>query len=346
MTLLRSDMLENIPTRQFWIREPGVAEIREAVVSGPAEGEVLVETLYTALSRGTEALVFEGRVPPSQYHDMRAPFQEGDFPGPVKYGYINVGRVVAAPDPQDDHLLGRVVFCLFPHQDRYVVPAAAVTPLPPGVPPDRAVLGANLETAVNVVWDAGVSVGDRVAVIGGGVVGMLVAWLCARIPGTRTVVVDVNAARAVTADALGLPFLTAPPPDADADVVIHASGTAAGLRSALAAAGMEATVVEASWHGDRDVALPLGEAFHARRLTLRSSQVGRIPPGRAPRWSHGRRMATVLDLLADDTLDALVTAESDFEALPAVASRLAREPGDALCHRIRYPAADEDGGSR
>ena len=177
---------------------------------------------------------------------------------------------------------------------------------------------------------------DRVVVIGAGVVGLLVGWLCRQTAGADVAVVDINPSRESVARALDLPFLTEPPGEADADLVIHASGQPAGLRSALAVAGVEATIVEVSWYGSRSVPLPLGEAFHARRLTIKSSQVGRLSPLQTPRWTHPRRMALALDLLRDARFDALITDESAFEALPDVMARLSQEPGDTLCHRIRY----------
>ena len=317
---------------QFWIRAPSHGEIVRVGLPPRQDGEVLVRTLYSGISRGTESLVFRGEVPPSQSQAMRAPFQEGEFPGPVKYGYCSVGEVVEGPDA----LVGRAVFCLYPHQDIYTVPATAVTPLPDGLPAGRAVLAANMETAINAVWDARLQVGDRVVVIGAGVVGLLIGWLCRQMPGADVTVVDINPSRAPVAGELDVPFLVDPPQAADADVVIHASGQPLGLRSALAAAGVEATIVEVSWFGSRAVSLPLGEAFHSRRLTLRSSQVGRLSPERTPRWSPARRMRLALDLLRDGRLDALITGESDFEELPDVMARLSRAPGDTLCRRIRY----------
>jgi 2-desacetyl-2-hydroxyethyl bacteriochlorophyllide A dehydrogenase len=328
-------MVEEIETRSFWVRGPGAGAIVVGSCPEPGEDEVLVEASYSGISRGTESLVFRGDVPPSQYHTMRAPFQEGEFPGPLKYGYSSVGRVARAGGGAEE-LLGRAVFCLHPHQDRYVVPASAVVPLPLDVPEARAVLAANLETAVNVVWDAHISVGDRVVVVGAGVVGLLVGWLCARIPATDVLLVDVNGARKEPANALGIRFAPAVAAGHDADVVVHASGHPSGARAALAAAGQEARVIEASWFGRQEVSLPLGEAFHARRLTLRSSQVGRIPPERTPRWTHRRRMETALGLLRANELDVLISGEDPFERLPAVMAHLSGPGADALCHRVRY----------
>jgi threonine dehydrogenase-like Zn-dependent dehydrogenase len=209
-------------------------------------------------------------------------------------------------------------------------------PVPHDVPAGRAVLAANMETAVNVLWDARPSAGDRIVVIGGGVVGLLVAWLCRQTPGACVSVVDINPAREAIAEELGLSFRTDLPRDANADLIIHASGQPEGLSGALAIAGVEATIVEASWFGTRPVQIPLGEAFHSRRLTIRSSQVGRIPPDRAPRWNPQRRMALALELLRDPRLDCLITGESAFEDLPEVLATLSRDPAGALCHRVRY----------
>ncbi|WP_217239182.1 zinc-binding alcohol dehydrogenase [Streptomyces sp. AC555_RSS877] len=321
--------------RAFWLSSPGHGEIRETALPDPAEGEVVVRSLYSGVSRGTETLVFRGGVPESQYAAMRAPFQEGDFPGPVKYGYLNVGLVEEGPAD----LVGRTVFCLYPHQTRYVVPVDAVTVVPPSVPAERAVLAGTVETAVNALWDAAPLVGDRIAVVGGGMVGCSVAALLARFPGVRVQLVDADPARAKTAEALGVDF--ASPQDAlgDCDLVVHASATEQGLARSLELLTAEGTVLELSWYGDRQVSLPLGEAFHSRRLVIRSSQVGSVSPARRSSRTYADRLAVALDLLADPALDALVTGESGFGQLPDVLPRLASGEIPALCHRVRY---DED----
>ena len=310
-------------TSAFWTVAPGTGELRTEVLPALRFGEVRVRALYSGISRGTESLVFRGDVPASEYQRMRAPFQQGDFPGPVKYGYISVGIVEDGLGEQAAALRGRTVFCLHPHQQRYVVPVDAVVPLPDGLPAARAVLAANMETAINAVWDAAPSVGDRIAVIGAGVVGTLVAWLCARIPGTQVELIDIDPRRGAPAAALGLALRAPEAAATERDLVIHASGSAAGLRSALAMAGFEATVLEISWFGQQAVALPLGEAFHAKRLTLRSSQVGHLPPARLPRWTYRRRMELALSLLTDPLLDQLITDSAPFAELPQVLARLA-----------------------
>ena len=323
--------------RACWLVQAGRAELRTQALQQPADGEVLVRTLHSGISRGTETLVFRGEVPASEHQRMRAPFQQGDFPWPLTYGYSSVGVVEQGPPA----LQGRAVFCLHPHQDRYVVPAAAVHPLPEGVPPGRAVLAANLETAVNALWDGAPRVGDRIAVVGGGAVGLLVAWLAGRLPGCRVQLVDVQPARAALAHRLGVGFALPDEASGDADLVVHASGQGAGLQTALRLAGFEATVLELSWYGTRAVELPLGQAFHARRLVLKSSQVGHVAAARRARWDHARRLQLALRLLADPVLDALVTGASPFDELPALLARLAAggdagTAADTICHRIDY----------
>ena len=322
--------------RAFWVTGPGVGEIRRAEIPEPGRGELRIAAAVSGISRGTESLVFQGRVPASERERMRCPFQGGDFPAPVKYGYASVGVVEALGAETPAALLGRRVFCLYPHQDRYVVPMSAVLPVPDPVPDRRAVLAANMETAINAHWDAGARIGDRICVVGAGVVGSLVAALSARIPGTTVELVDIDPRRAALAEALGCRFATPDKARGEADVVFHASGTEGGLATALGRAGFEARVIELSWYGNKPVALPLGEAFHARRLQLISSQVGAVATARRGRRSHRERLALALDLLADPTFDRLITAESRFEALPETMARLAAAPDGALCEVVRY----------
>lgn len=309
----------------LWCMAENRAEIRPG-----AEGQgVLVETLFTGISRGTERVVSLGGVPASEHARMRAPFQEGDFPFPVKYGYAAVGRAA------EGGLAGQTVFALFPHQARFRLPEDALIPLPADVPPERAVLAANMETALNILWDSGAGAGDRIAIVGGGLVGLLVAVLAARLPGAEVTVIDPLPDRARIARRFGCAFAASGDGIADHDVVIHASASQGGLVTALALAGSQARVVEASWHGQATVALPLGGAFHSRRLQIVSSQVGSVPPDRAPRWSHRRRLAKALALLADDRLDALISGETAFADLPAAYPGILSDPG-TLCHRVRY----------
>ncbi|WP_340684224.1 dehydrogenase [Amycolatopsis coloradensis] len=322
--------------RAFWFSGSGDGELRPVSLPPVGDGEVLVRTLYTGVSRGTETLVFRGEVPPSQRAAMRAPFQEGDFPGPVKYGYLNVGVVERGPED----LVGQVVFCLYPHQTRYVVPASAVTAVPPGVPPERAILAGTIETAVNAVWDASPKLGDRIAVVGAGMVGSSVAKLLAGFPATRVQLIDVDPERAKIAKALGVDFST--PEDAlgDCDLVVHASASEAGLARSLELLAPEGEVIELSWYGDRRVSVPLGENFHSRRLTIRSSQVGMVSPSRRLNRSYADRLALALRLLADPGFEVLVSGHCLFHQLPDVLPRLAANEPGTLCLRVTYQMED------
>jgi NADPH:quinone reductase-like Zn-dependent oxidoreductase len=321
-----------VDAQAFWLRAPGCGEIRPVTLPEPGRDEVMVRTLRTGVSRGTETLVFHGRVPPGQYAAMRAPFQEGDFPGPVKYGYLNVGTVEQGPP----ELRGRTVFSLYPHQTAYVVPAAAVTVVPDDVPPARAVLAGTVETAVNALWDAAPLLGDRIAVVGAGMVGCCVARLLSRFPAVHVTLVDVDAGRADVAAALGVDF--ALPADAadGRDLVVHASATSAGLQRSLDLLAPEGTVIDLSWYGDSEVQLSLGGAFHSRRLSIRASQVGTLSPAHSGRRTTADRLELALDLLRDPAFDALLTGQSPFCDLPDVMARLAAGSLPALCHTITY----------
>jgi threonine dehydrogenase-like Zn-dependent dehydrogenase len=321
----------------FWVTEPGRGEIRPVPLPEPGPGDVLVRTLRSGVSRGTETLVFQGRVPVSQYDAMRAPFQDGEFPGPVKYGYLNVGLVERGPED----LVGRTVFCLYPHQTAYVVPASEVTLVPDGVPPARAVLTGTVETAVNALWDARPLVGDRVAVVGAGMVGCCVARLLAGIPGADVTLVDVDRSRAPVAGTLGVAFAVPDEAPEGLDLVVHTSGTSAGLQTALDLLAADGEVLELSWYGDTPVTLSLGGSFHSRRLAVRASQVGEVAAARRGRRTHAWRRALALDLLRDPAYDVLLTGESAFDELPEVLANLAAGTLPALCRSIIYTNATD-----
>lgn len=316
----------------FWLCEPGVGEIRPVPVPEPAAGAVLVRTRWSGVSRGSETLVFRGGVPPSEYERMRAPFQEGDFPGPVKYGYLSVGVVEEGPD----EMCGRAVFCLYPHQTAYVVPTHAVALVPDGVPPARAVLAGTVETAVNALWDAAPLIGDEIAVVGAGMVGCCVARLAAGVPGVQVTLVDIDAGRAEVAAELGVGFATPDGVAGDRDLVVHTSGTSAGLQLALQLLADDATVIEMSWYGDAPVSVELGASFHSRRLAIRASQVGAVAAARRSRLTRADRLALALELLRDPAFDVLLTGSSPFSQLPEVMARLASGELPALCHTITY----------
>ena len=321
-----------VDARALWYVSPGQAEIRTESVAMPGAQEVRVAALFGALSRGTESLIWGGHVPPAEYARMRAPFMGGAFPFPVKYGYATVGRVQEG----SADLKGKLVFSLTPHQTMFTLAATAVVVVPDEVPAQRAVLAANMETALNAVWDAMPGPADRIAIVGGGVVGMLVAYLCGHLAGADVTLVDINPARAPIARALGVRFASPAHAPLDCDLVIHCSGAPAGLTTALSLAGDEATVLEMSWYGDKAVAVPLGGAFHSRQLRLQSSQVGHISVTRRARWTYTRRLTAALGLLKDARLDVLLAPAVDFKDLPARLTDILGAQSTILCQLIRY----------
>ncbi|HYX86795.1 MAG TPA: zinc-binding alcohol dehydrogenase [Gaiellales bacterium] len=314
------------------MREPGRGEIRPVGLRERGPDDVLVRTVHSGVSRGTETLVFRGGVPPDQYATMRAPFQDGEFPGPVKYGYLNVGVVEEGPRA----LRGRTVFCLYPHQTTYVVPSRAVSVVPEGVPSARAVLAGTVETAVNAVWDAAPLLGDRVTVVGAGMVGCCVARVLSRFPAVQVTLVDVDSGRAGVAAALGVDFASPDEAAGGRDLVVHTSATSEGLQRSLDLLAPEGTVIDLSWYGAAEVRLSLGGAFHAGRLRIRSSQVGTVSPMRGARRTPADRLALALGLLHDPAFDVLLTGRSPFDELPDVMARLAAGQLPALCHTITY----------
>lgn len=318
--------------RALWYIAPGRAELRAEPVRAPAEGLCRVATLWSGISRGTERLVFSGLADPIHRARMRAPMQEGEFPFPVKYGYCAVGRVEDGPDA----LRGRIVFALAPHQEVFDAPASALVPVPEGVPPRRATLAANMETALNALWDAAAGPGDRIAVVGAGLVGLLVTRLCALLPGAEVTAIDPDPSRALLVAAFGATPDVSGEGIGEADVVFHTSGTAAGLATALACCGDEARLVEMSWYGDKAVPLALGGAFHHRRLQIVSSQVGMVSPSHRPRWSHRRRLEKALALLADPALDALISEEVAFDDLPQALPRILADGAEGIATVVRY----------
>ncbi len=324
----------------LWYVRPSQAEIRsETLHAGPGD-DCLVRALHSAVSRGTESLVFHGQVPESEYTRMRAPAMGGQFPFPVKYGYNHVGLVEQGPA----ELEGQRVFSLWPHQTAFFAPAASLCHLPDALPGNRAVLAANMETALNAVWTAKVGPADRIAVVGGGVVGLLVAYLCGQLPGAQVTLIDLYRGRATLCHALGVQY--AHPDDlinlqadtANCDVVFHTSGQPAGLTTALELAGDEATVVELSWYGTRRVEIPLGQAFHSRQLQLLSCQVGHIDAAHRPRWDYRRRLQAAINLLLDDRLDHLLVPAIAFEDVPNQLGHLLDPTHPALCQVIDYPS--------
>ncbi|PNI08528.1 dehydrogenase [Arthrobacter sp. AFG7.2] len=322
----------------YWTTAKEHGELRPEQLPVPGPDEALVRALYSGISKGTEMVVHAGAVPPRVAEEMRAPRQEGHFPGPVKFGYLSVGVVEEGPEGW----VGQRVFCLNPHQDRYVTPVSSLTRIPDDVPSRRAVLTGTVETAVNALWEAGPRLGDRVAVVGAGLVGGMVATLLRTFPLGRLQLVDLDPGRKQLAETLGIDF--AHPDDAlpDCDIVFHCSASQEGLARSLQLAGDEADVIEMSWYANREVTLPLGEDFHARRLSIRASQVGVVARARRHRRTTADRLNLAVSLLKDPVFDAFLTGTSPFAELPNVVQDLAHGNLDALCHVVAYPGDDND----
>jgi hypothetical protein len=321
----------------LWYTGPGRSEIREEALVPLASGAVRVGATHGGISRGTESLVAAGRVPVSEHQRMRAPFMGGSFPFPVKYGYATVGTVERGPPS----LLGKSVFALHPHQTVFDVPTETAVMVPETVPPSRAVLAANMETALNAVWDAGPGPFGRVAVVGAGVLGILTGYLCSKLVSGDVTLIDVNPARDAIAAALGLRFAMPDEAPTECGLVFHASASGNGLATALASAGEEASIVELSWYGDALVSVPLGGAFHSRRLKLIASQVGKVAPSHRREWTHHRRLQHAVGLLADDRLDVLLEPAIPFEELPARLPSVFASGSAVLCQCIDYRQAKE-----
>ncbi|XVX22203.1 zinc-dependent alcohol dehydrogenase [Actinomycetota bacterium] len=309
-----------------------MGEIRQEPLPRPESDEVLVRTLASGVSRGTETLVHRHEVPPEIAVDMRAPHQVGDLPDPVKYGYLSVGVVEQGPAD----LMGRRVFALHPHQDWFVVPSTDVVPIPDDVPTQRAVLAGTVETAVNALWDGAPRIGDRIAVVGAGMVGLSIALLLARHPLGRLEVVETDATRREQVRALGLTAVAPDESGEGCDLVFHTSASSGGLATAIGLLGMEGEVIELSWYGTTRPETPLGAAFHSKRLAIRASQVGRVSPARSARRSYGDRLAIALEALRDSAFDALLTPPVPFDDLPAAIDEIASDQREVLCQIIDY----------
>lgn len=321
--------------RELWFIAPHTVELREALGPAPlGPGQVRLRALASGISQGTELLLYRAEGPTPFDPSLDAP---GASTYPRRYGYAWVGQVVESTSPE--LAVGVRAFALAPHGDEHCLDATGVRRLPLDVPVERAVLAANLETAVNVVWDAGIGLGDDVVVLGGGVVGLL-SGLLARLGGARRVrLVEPSETRRRLAGELGFDQalgLDQSPRSADGDVVIEASGNPASLDQAIACARQEGVVVVASFYGQRVAPVSLGAEFHRRRLTLRASQVSQIPPERAAGWSLERRFELVSELLRDTRLDALLEPSLPFDEAPAAYERLASAPGQARQVVFRY----------
>lgn len=316
------------------------AVIEECQLADFKEKNVLIETLYSGISRGTESLVYHGKVPISEANRMRCPHQTGDFTYPVSYGYACVGKVIETQSDVSQIKKDDIVFVLHPHQDIFCVPEEACNLVPATLTPSRAVLSANMETALNAVWDAEISGTSNHMVIGAGVVGLLTAFVLKSLSGHSPILIDINTAKKPIAEKLGLAFHT---PDeiaqknlAEMERLFNTSASEKGLQLAIEQSGFEAKILEMSWYGDKAVNLRLGGEFHSKRLQIISSQVGHIAPAKRETHGYSDRMQEAMKLLSDDKLDALLEPEIMFEALPDHLHDIFNKNSSALCQLVKY----------
>ena len=313
----------------YWA--PGEARIEPVQLPELGEGMVEVETEYSGLSRGTERLIFNGRVPEAEWGRMRAPLQVGDFPFPVRYGYSAVGRITAGNG------VGTRVFCLHPHQSHFRVAADWVVPIPENVPSERAILAANMETALNAIWDAELRPGQRCLVVGAGMVGSLITCLLSRRADVSVLLTDVATETGALSNDLNVRFCVPDDvPKGAFDVAFHCAAAESGLQTAVDSLAFEGRVIELSWYGDRPVSVRLGGNFHANRLQIISSQVGHVALARRASTTHRDRLGLALAALADDRLDALITNKAQFRDLPAALPDLLSDGAPGIATRIVY----------
>jgi hypothetical protein len=317
--------------RAFWLTSKGRGVVRRQALPDPGPGWCIVRAVFSAVSPGTERLVALGRVPGPLQDEMRCPYMGGRFPFPVKYGYSLVGEVVEGPKA----LRGRIVHVLHPHQDICLVRCEDVRPLPHGLPPARATLASNMETAVTAVWDSAVTVGERVLVIGFGIVGSLVARVLGSGPAVELEVAETRAVRRRLAESMGFQ-VSATPPKRPFDVAFDTSGTPAGLQAAIEGVGLEGRVIAVSWFGARPARLDLGGSFHSRRKRVIASQVSRIPGGMRPRWDVARRAELVFRLLERPDFDLHVGPPVPFALLPEAFEALIGRTLEGLSPLIIY----------
>jgi 2-desacetyl-2-hydroxyethyl bacteriochlorophyllide A dehydrogenase len=301
-----------------WFPRARSVELRTEELAETGPDEVRVRATLSAISHGTEMLVYRGEVDRDLALDL--PTLAGGYGFPLKYGYASVGRAVGLGRQVRGLREGDLVFALHPHQDEYVVSESLVRRLPDRTTPEQGVFLANLETAINVVLDAKPRLGEVVAVFGQGIVGLLVTQLLRR-SGARSIAVEPSALRRSFAERCGAEAAITPGDGAllrsltggrGADIAIDASGSPAALQEAIDCVAPEGTVVVCSWYGEKPVPLDLGGSFHRGRVRLVSSQVGRIDPALAPRWDRERRLGLAVDLLGELVLAELITHRFPF----------------------------------
>ncbi|WP_298982402.1 zinc-dependent alcohol dehydrogenase [Caldilinea sp.] len=318
---------------------PGKVVVRAEPIPQPQPGELLVQTLVSAISAGTELLFLRGEVPANMEVDSAIPALNGAVRYPLRYGYACVGRVIEAGEEQDRGWLGCTVFAFHPHASHFVASTAQILPVPDDLTPHRAALLPNMETAVNLVMDGQPGIGERVAVIGLGVVGLLTIALLARFPLERLLAVDPLPQRRGLATALGAHAALAPEELTERsgyDLVYEVSGSPIALNTALALTGFAGRIVIGSWYGVKQAPLDLGGAFHRSRIRLLASQVSTIDPRWSGRWNKKRRIDLAWAMLRAVEIERLITHRLPVEEAPTAYRLLEQEPERTLQVLFEY----------
>ena len=328
-----------------WFPSAREVELRSETVPDVGPEEVRLEAIASAISHGTEMLVYRGQVPDGL--DLDLPTLRGSFNFPIKYGYASVGRVVEAGARVTCLARGDAAFVHHPHQSTYVVPATMPVRLAGDLDPTLGVFLANVETATNVVVDAAPRLGERVAVFGQGVVGLLITQLLRRTGVSQIIVVEPVARRRELACDVGADVALGAHSAAEAirdltdglgvDLAIEASGSPAALDPALDALAFGGTCVVCSWYGTKPVELKLGGAFYRRRLRIVSSQVSTIDAGLQPRWTHQRRLSLARDLLPNLKLSSLISHRIPFERAAEAFALVDQQLEQAVQVVLTYP---------
>jgi 2-desacetyl-2-hydroxyethyl bacteriochlorophyllide A dehydrogenase len=318
--------------KSLWFEEAGKAVFREDELPDLRKGWCCIDTSYSAISPGTERLVFLGDVPNDLFSQMKTAYMGGDFAFPLKYGYSLVGRIIDGSFER----IGQTVHILHPHQNRCVVREEDAFPVPDDIPSKRATLASNMETAVNAVWDSGLTIGERALVVGFGIVGSLVARLLSFFPGVEVTITDNNPLKLSLAEKMEFDVQSPDNKSNAFDVAFHASGDPNGLQSAIDSVGFEGRVVELSWYGKKEVSLNLGGSFHSMRKKILSSQVSSIPPQFRSKWDFNKRKSLVFEFLARDVFDTHITHSYPFDDLVRVFDDLKTPPTEGLSYLVVY----------
>lgn len=324
--------MKKLSAESFWIRKKNNSFIKKHSISIPQNNEVLVKTIYSGISYGTEKIVYSGNVPKSQRSLMRCPYQEGEFGSNVKYGYMNVGKVMNGPSK----LVNRYVYTLYPHQTQYVLPLEELTFIPKLIPIKRCLLTANMETAINAMWDTLPTCGDKILIIGAGIVGFLMAYILMTIIGIEILLIDTDKEKSKIAKIFGIKFSCSIPKSYNANIIYECSGNPSVIDILSSHVNDETVICIMSWYGNSVSNINFGNEFFSKRTKILFSQVAKVSHNRDKYWNNKKRKDLAISLLNDDKLDNLIEKDMiSFHDLPEFFSNTARH-NKFFCKVIDY----------